>query len=161
MAGFRDTDKTAAILRLLDLPWLDEIADQLDEHPDPVPDPAPGGHRASSRLSGPELHDRLQELRTAAAEAELARTAHSPPGARPTSSRAASSARALRVFAQTNQLVDRYPDDPGVLVTLLLNHVVLAAGEAMFIAAGRHPRLHVRLRRRDHGRLRQRRCAPG
>ena len=42
----------------------------------------------------------------------------------------------LRVFAQTKALVDRYPDDAGVLVTLLLNHVVLAAGEAMFIAAG-------------------------
>jgi mannose-6-phosphate isomerase len=42
----------------------------------------------------------------------------------------------VRVFAQTAQLVDRYPDDPGVLVTLLLNHVVLAAGEAMFIAPG-------------------------
>ena len=32
--------------------------------------------------------------------------------------------------------MDRYPHDAGVLVTLLLNHVVLAAGEAMFIAAG-------------------------
>ena len=42
----------------------------------------------------------------------------------------------LRVFAQTPPLVDRYPDDAGVLVTLLLNHVVLAAGEAMFIDAG-------------------------
>ena len=41
-----------------------------------------------------------------------------------------------RVFAQTAALVKRYPQDPGVLVTLLLNHVVLAAGEAMFLDAG-------------------------
>jgi mannose-6-phosphate isomerase len=33
-------------------------------------------------------------------------------------------------------LVELYPHDPGVLVTLLLNHVVLAAGDAMYIAAG-------------------------
>jgi mannose-6-phosphate isomerase len=41
----------------------------------------------------------------------------------------------VRVFAQTRTLIDRYPKDPGVLVTLL-NHVVLAPGEALFIAAG-------------------------
>lgn len=40
------------------------------------------------------------------------------------------------MFAQTTQLVDRYPEDPGVLVTLLLNYVVLAAGHAVSIAAG-------------------------
>jgi mannose-6-phosphate isomerase len=40
----------------------------------------------------------------------------------------------LRVLAQTQALVKQYPEDTGVLVTLLLNHVVLAPGEAMFIA---------------------------
>jgi mannose-6-phosphate isomerase len=40
------------------------------------------------------------------------------------------------VYAATAALVERYPTDPGVLVTLLLNHVVLAAGEAMFLDAG-------------------------
>ena len=45
---------------------------------------------------------------------------------------------------------------PGVLVTLLLNHVVLAPGEAMFVGGRRRARLRLRLRRRDHGRQRQR-----
>jgi mannose-6-phosphate isomerase len=40
------------------------------------------------------------------------------------------------VYAATVPLVDRYPDDPGVLVTLLLNHLVLAPGESMFVDAG-------------------------
>jgi mannose-6-phosphate isomerase len=34
----------------------------------------------------------------------------------------------LRVFAQTQALIERYPEDAGVLVTLLLNHVVLRGG---------------------------------
>jgi mannose-6-phosphate isomerase len=33
-------------------------------------------------------------------------------------------------------LAEGYPRDPGVLVALLLNHAVLAAGEALFVAAG-------------------------
>src|SRR5947209_7351751 len=33
-------------------------------------------------------------------------------------------------------LATAYPADPGVLVALLLNHVVLATGEALFTAAG-------------------------
>jgi mannose-6-phosphate isomerase len=61
-------------------------------------------------------------------------------GRRPTTrvnvDRAAVEREALRVFAQTNALAERYPEDPGVLVTLLLNHVVLAPGEAMFLGAG-------------------------
>ena len=42
----------------------------------------------------------------------------------------------IRVYAALPPLIERYPHDAGVLVTLLLNHVVLAAGEAMFIDAG-------------------------
>ncbi|KUP98184.1 mannose-6-phosphate isomerase, class I [Thermobifida cellulosilytica] len=33
-------------------------------------------------------------------------------------------------------LADRYPGDPGALAALLLNHVVLAPGEALFLPAG-------------------------
>ena len=43
---------------------------------------------------------------------------------------------AVRVFTQMGRIAERYPEDPGVLVTLLLNHVVLAPGEAMFVDAG-------------------------
>lgn len=41
------------------------------------------------------------------------------------------------------QLADRYPGDPGVLVALLLNHVMLAPGEAIWMPAGN---LHAYLR---------------
>ena len=135
MAGFRDTAKTAAILRLLELPWLDEIADQLDG----TPTPFQTLHRVVADLlamSGPDIAARLRELRAAAADAEA--RSHRPQGRmRPPVVEPGSVEReSVRVFAQAVQLVDRYPEDAGVLVTLLLNHVVLAAGESMFIAAG-------------------------
>ena len=124
-----------AILRQLGLPWLDEIADQLED----TPTPFQTLRRVVTGLlamSGAELHARLQELRTAAADAE-ARSHRPQPRLRPVPVEPSSLEReSLRVFAQTPPLVDRYPDDAGVLVTLLLNHVVLAAGEAMFIDAG-------------------------
>ena len=41
-----------------------------------------------------------------------------------------------RVFEILAQLADRYPDDPAVLVALLLNDVVLEPGDAMYIAPG-------------------------
>ena len=40
------------------------------------------------------------------------------------------------MFAMLVDLAARYPQDPGVLVTLLLNYVVLQPGEAMFVDAG-------------------------
>ncbi len=45
-------------------------------------------------------------------------------------------AEAVRVFARLGDLVRRYPRDPGVLVTLLLNNVLLTPGEALFVDAG-------------------------
>ncbi|MET0661663.1 MAG: mannose-6-phosphate isomerase, class I [Ilumatobacteraceae bacterium] len=42
-----------------------------------------------------------------------------------------------------NRLHDRYPDDPSVAATILLNHVVLAPGEAIHLTAGNlHAYLH-------------------
>ncbi|MDQ4052326.1 MAG: mannose-6-phosphate isomerase, class I, partial [Actinomycetota bacterium] len=40
------------------------------------------------------------------------------------------------VFAMLDDLCARYPDDPGVLVTPLLNYVALEPGEALFVDAG-------------------------
>ncbi|CAN5418672.1 mannose-6-phosphate isomerase, class I [soil metagenome] len=135
MAGFRDAGKTAAILRLIELPWLDEIADRLDHTPTPF---QALRHIVTSllALSGAELHDKLHDLRAAAAAAEA--RSHRPSARRrpPDVDPSSVERESVRVFAQTTQLVDRYPDDAGVLVTLLLNHVVLAAGESMFIAPG-------------------------
>lgn len=41
------------------------------------------------------------------------------------------------------EVLDRYPTDPGALVTVLLNHVTLAPEEAIFLAAGQpHAYIH-------------------
>ncbi len=46
-------------------------------------------------------------------------------------------------FATVARLAEAYPEDPGVLVALLLNRVSLAAGEALFLPAGNlHAYLH-------------------
>jgi mannose-6-phosphate isomerase len=84
---------------------------------------------------GRELSTILQELREAAAAAE-ARAHAQPPSSLPGMDPNEAERESVRVFAQTVHLVDLYPHDPGVLVTLLLNHVVLAPGEAMYIDAG-------------------------
>src|SRR4051794_33616207 len=135
MAGFRDTTRTAAILRMFELPWLDAVAAELAV----TPTPFQSLRRVVSEMlatSGEELHERLQQLRIAAEGAEA--RAHRPRSRmRPPDVEQSSLEReSLRVIAQTKALVDRYPDDAGVLGTLLLNPVVLAAGEAMFTAAG-------------------------
>jgi mannose-6-phosphate isomerase len=135
LAGFRDTGKTAAILRGLRLPWLDRDAGFLDNHHD--------AEQAVSELvtgwmSLPEddVKRLLADVGAAAMSAEQRAHSAARPH-RPTAMDAAEIAReSVRVFAATAALVERYPTDPGVLVTLLLNHVVLAPGESMFIEAG-------------------------
>lgn len=43
----------------------------------------------------------------------------------------------LEVFCDTaNMLNANFPDDPGIIIALLLNRVLLAAGEALFLPAG-------------------------
>jgi mannose-6-phosphate isomerase len=46
-------------------------------------------------------------------------------------------------FALVRNLAGHYPGDPGVLIALMLNHVTLAKGEALFLAAGN---IHAYLR---------------
>lgn len=135
MVGFRDTAKTADILRGLRLPWLDAVADRVE----PTPTPFQTLREVVTDMLAtpvPLLATRLAELRHAARDAEAA--AHRPPSRqRPTVRPADDVERErIRVYAATAALVDRYPEDAGVLVTLLLNHVVIAAGEALFVAAG-------------------------
>jgi mannose-6-phosphate isomerase len=135
MAGFRDVAATAVILRDLRLDWLDAVADRLTS----APDPAGCLHAVVTEwLSLPraDVRRRLAAVRTAAGQAE-ARAHGTGRLHRPAPLEASEVAReSVRVHAATAQLIQRYPDDPGVLVTLLLNHVVLAPGESMFIDAG-------------------------
>jgi mannose-6-phosphate isomerase len=134
MAGFRDVEETAHLLGRLELPWADEIAQSLQ-----VGSPFQALRGVVSDLlamEGDRLAELLQSISRAAVQAE-ARGHRSEALTRPRSARRNKIDReAIRVFALVPRLVDRYPTDPGVLVMLLLNHVVLAPGEAMYLGAG-------------------------
>jgi mannose-6-phosphate isomerase len=117
IAGFRDVAQTAEILRLLSLAWAEETADRLLAGP---PDEALRQVVTETLArSGPELSTLIRELGEAARDADVA-----------------VDAEAARVFAMLDDLAGRYPHDPGVLVTPLLNYVALEPGEAMFVDAG-------------------------
>ena len=134
MAGFRDVENTATILRLLGTPWAEQTADRLTDGP---------AHQALHSVVTDLLALTPEALATALADIgraaqgaeERSHRAHRP-STRVSLDRASVEREAVRVFAQTIALAERYPRDPGVLVTLLLNHVVLAPGEAMFLDAG-------------------------
>jgi len=133
MAGFRDVESSAAILCGLQLCWLDDVARDLEGDP-----PSALRSVVTRWLALPPAATRvrLKELREAAIGAE-ARAHRAARLHRPEPVDAAHVSReSVRVYAATVPLIDRYPDDPGVLVTLLLNHLVLAPGEAMFVDAG-------------------------
>ncbi len=143
MAGFRDIARSSALLSLLDHPWADRTAGRLGG-----PRPGPGCPASVLRTvvtdvlttTPAETRDALTGLVRAAREA--AERGHRQERAavsvrsRRDSEDAVVRREAIRVFELFPQLAERYPDDPGVLVTLLLNHVVLAPGEAMFVGAG-------------------------
>jgi mannose-6-phosphate isomerase len=135
MAGFRDAAKTAEILRRLELPWLDSVADQIADSATPFQTLRTVVTEFLT-WRGPFLEARLQQLKTSAVRAEQA--SHIPEVRRrpPRVEASHVDRESTRVYAAVVPLIDRYPADPGVLVTLLLNHVVLAAGEAMYIDAG-------------------------
>src|SRR3954453_13829512 len=103
MAGFRDTAVTAAILRLLQLPWLDTLADQLEATETPF--------QTLRRMvtdmlavSGAELTERLGELHAAAKVAEerapTPNRRRRPPLVEPS----ATERESVRVLAQTRSL---------------------------------------------------------
>lgn len=134
LAGFRDVDKSVEILRLLNLRWADDVAFRLESGP--AFQALRGVVTDTLALSGRELARILRDIGIAARHAE-ARARREEIRYRSTSGeRAKVNREAIRVFAHLSILVERYPRDPGVLVTLLLNNVVLAPGEAMFVNAG-------------------------
>ena len=135
MAGFRDVGSTATILRGLRLGWLDDAAHDLEANDRPESALRSLVTRWLA-LSSADVRALLHEVRAAAIAAED-RAHRAPRLHRPTPVDAADVSReSVRVYAATVPLVDRYPDDPAVLVTLLLNHLVLAPGEALFVDAG-------------------------
>lgn len=134
MAGFRDVEASARILRMLDVPWADEIAWRLEDGP--AYQALRGVVTDMLAMEGPALVKLLATLAEAAVRAEERGHREDLRTGRRLRDRTDVAREATRVFAQTAALVERYPADAGVLVTLLLNHVVLAPGEAMFLDAG-------------------------
>jgi mannose-6-phosphate isomerase len=134
MAGFRDVEKSAELLRLLNLPWADDVALQLESGP--AFQALRGVVTETLALHGKGLRRLLHELGIAAVHAEGRAHREELKHRASRTERSKLNREAIRVFAQAAKLVQQYPQDPGVLVTLLLNHVVLAPGEAMFINAG-------------------------
>jgi mannose-6-phosphate isomerase len=118
LCGFRPVPATIALLDELAVPALAAWAPALAA---PPPAGALGGLVTSI-------------LTTAAGDGQLAGTIAAVARA---GQRVADGGGALagagRAYAR---LAAAYPGDPGVLVALLLNHAVLAAGEALFVAAG-------------------------
>lgn len=134
MAGFRDVEKTVRILRLLEHPWADRVAKELDAAP-----PFQALHGVVGEIlaqHGDPLRRLVTEIADAATAAERRAHQFTRTAGRMYLDRASVERESTRLFAQTARLAQQYPADPGVLVTLLLNHVVLSPGEAMFLDAG-------------------------
>ncbi len=138
MAGFRDVQRTCGILSLLDRAWSDTVCQRLGSG---------RPHQALRDLVGELLAMAPDDVRVLLADLVVAVHAAARAGhhrerlsagrrGRTPDGDALVLREAVRVFDQFPALAERYPDDPGVLVTLLLNHVVLAPGEAMFVGAG-------------------------
>lgn len=122
LAGFRDVGATLQLLRALAVPRLAWLVDAL------------AGSGAAAL--GPAVR-RLFEAPAAERAAVIGDVV--PAATREaagTDAHAGDCRRALRLAA-------RYPDDAGVIIALLLNHIVLAPGEGLFVAPGRlHAYLH-------------------
>lgn len=134
MAGFRDLEKTTRILRLLEHPWADRVAKDLETAP-----PFQALHAAISEIleqPGDGLQELVADIAAAATAAEERGHRSTRTAGRVYLDRASVERESTRLFAQTASLAQKYPADPGVLVTLFLNHVVLSPGEAMFLDAG-------------------------
>jgi mannose-6-phosphate isomerase len=114
LCGVRDPKRTEALLETLDAPGLDPLRRRLESR------------------SGPQMRDVLEWLLTVdrPAAAALADSAADACAA----SRDDDEWSGLR--SAVAGLGARHPGDAAVAVALLLNHVVLAPGEALFLGAG-------------------------
>lgn len=119
LCGFRDPGVSADVLAELDLPSLSPVIAALRQG-------AQGLREAVQLLLSWPAKDR-----PALVEAVVRAAAGKP------------DSRYAESLALAADLASRYPGDPGVLVALLLNHVHLAPGEAIWMPAGNlHAYLH-------------------
>ncbi|WP_326582349.1 mannose-6-phosphate isomerase, class I [Streptomyces sp. NBC_00481] len=109
LCGFRDPLQAADLLAALDVDSLKPYVDLLHAHPEEAA---------------------LREVLTAVLGADPEETAHTVTEA------AAACARLGGAYAPYADIAHHYPGDPGVIAAMLLNHVRLQPGEALFLGAG-------------------------
>ena len=109
LCGFRDPVRAADALDGLGVPALKPYVDLLHAHPEDAA---------------------LREVLTAILTADPEEMAHTVAEA------AAACARLGGDYAPYADLAQHYPGDPGVIAAMLLNHVRLQPGEALFLGAG-------------------------
>lgn len=109
LCGFRDPLQAADLLAALDVDSLKPYADLLHAHPEEAA---------------------LREVLTAVLGADPEEMTHTVTEA------AAACARLGGAYAPYADIAHHYPGDPGVIAAMLLNHVRLQPGEALFLGAG-------------------------
>ncbi|MGW0828644.1 mannose-6-phosphate isomerase, class I [Streptomyces sp. NPDC002845] len=109
LCGFRAPDEAAELLAGLDVDSLKPYVDLLHAHPEEAA---------------------LREVLTAVLSADPEAMAQSVTEA------AAACARLGGAYAPYADIAHHYPGDPGVIAAMLLNHVRLQPGEALFLGAG-------------------------
>lgn len=131
LSGFRPLEEVAAILGVLRLAAQEkgierlsplELLETLLESKEPL-------KTTLGVLLGGEYSEAVAELTALVV--------------RLSSSRVATGSKFAASFATVQKVAAEYPGDPGIVLTLLLNHVTLRRGEALFLDAGNiHAYLH-------------------
>ncbi|MBF9073331.1 mannose-6-phosphate isomerase, class I [Streptacidiphilus fuscans] len=119
VCGFRRPERTAALLDRLGVPGLRPVADVLRAKPEPE-----------------ALREALTLVLTLDQASVPALVAETAEALRRLAAEAASDEAEAVAFADYAALADYYPNDPGLLSALLLNHVVLRPGQAIYLGAG-------------------------
>lgn len=116
LCGFRAPDSTAELLAALDVDSLKPYADLLHAHPESAA---------------------LREVLTAVLSAERTAMAGTVERAAAAAGRLADRDGPHRAaYAAYASIARHYPGDPGVIAAMLLNHIRLQPGEALYLGAG-------------------------
>ncbi|MEV4436666.1 mannose-6-phosphate isomerase, class I [Streptomyces sp. NPDC049585] len=116
LCGFRTPDATAELLAALEVDPLKPYVDLLHAHPEEAA---------------------LREVLTAVLRADRAAMADTVHQAAAAAERLAGHSGPHRgVYAAYASVARHFPGDPGVIAAMLLNHVVLQPGEALYLDAG-------------------------
>ncbi|MYV97669.1 mannose-6-phosphate isomerase, class I [Streptomyces sp. SID3343] len=123
LVGYREISQTLKLLDALDVPQLAPFARALHNP----------NHEAALRAATTHVLMLPARLRTSVVDAVAAACRRL----------AANGSPYADACAAVADLAERHPGDPGVAVALLLNHIRLREGEAVFLAAGMpHSYLH-------------------